>query len=418
MDENKKLPVPDDGEIIDGLRRHDSRITRDYFYGYCHVAYSIYNKRYQLSGKPGLDFYDVAHEYYIALSKHNFCQLEDRRANASLKTWMVNGFRYVLLDRMKAYKREFPMEDIVARANADSDVIDFVAVADDDFAADFHRSLSELCDAVEARNPRQGRIMRMLCIDGYKGKEVAQEMGITPAAVSQQFHKIMDTIVVPYFRGGDKRVVSVFSGHALSMPDMMESSSVAPSEYKEKTFNLKSIKAFIGKFTKLESRRVAEAEAEEEKKERSWRSHDVQPAPTRHKGRITPDKISSLAPGEVFVFGSNLAGFHGGGASLVAHSLFGAEIGNGDGPQGNSYAIPTMLGGVDAIRPYVDRFIRYAREHSDKTFLVIQIGCGVAGFYPDDIAPLFASAVDVENIHLPRSFWDCLDNQPLFDDLG
>lgn len=406
MDESKKGPALDDGEIIDGLRRHDSRITRDYFYGYCRVAYSIYNRRYRLSGKPGLDFYDVAHEYYIALSTHEFRQLEDRKPGTSLKTWMVNGFRFVLLDRLKAYKREFPMEDIVARANADSDVIDFVAVADDDFASEFHRSLSELCNVVEAGNPRQGHIMRMLCIDGYKGKEVAKEMGISAAAVSQQFHKIMDTIVVPYFRR-DSEVVSTYYDNVLSVHDVLESKSLAPRECKKRIFNLKSIRALIDKFTQMESRREAEAE---EERVNYWLSPDVQPTPPRHEGRITPDHISSLAPGEVFVFGSNLAGLHGGGASLTAHSHFGAELGNGDGPRGNSYAIPTMLGGVDAIRPYVDKFVSYARKHSDKTFLVIQIGCGVAGFYPDDIAPLFAKAVDVENIHLPLSFWNYLDN--------
>ena len=81
-------------------------------------------------------------------------------------------------------------------------------------------------------------------------------------------------------------------------------------------------------------------------------------------------------------------------------------MGNGDGIQGQSYAIPTMQGGVDTIRPYVDKFIAYAKQHPDKHFLVTRIGCGIAGFSPDEIAPLFADAAEVENISLPDDFWE------------
>ena len=124
------------------------------------------------------------------------------------------------------------------------------------------------------------------------------------------------------------------------------------------------------------------------------------------EGRVTPDFITSLKPNEVFVFGSNLAGMHGGGAARIAHLYFGAVMGNGDGIQGQSYAIPTMQGGVDTIRPYVDKFIAYAKQHPDQHFLVTRIGCGIAGFSPDEIAPLFAEAATVENISLPEDFWE------------
>lgn len=131
--------------------------------------------------------------------------------------------------------------------------------------------------------------------------------------------------------------------------------------------------------------------------------------PINYDVRTTPDMIKSLAPNEVFVFGSNLAGMHGGGAARMAHLYFGAVMGNGDGIQGQSYAIPTMQGGVDTIRPYVDKFIAYARQHPDRQFLVTRIGCGIAGFSPDEIAPLFSDARDVENISLPQDFWECLE---------
>ncbi len=124
-----------------------------------------------------------------------------------------------------------------------------------------------------------------------------------------------------------------------------------------------------------------------------------------YSSRITDDFIQGLKPEEVFVFGSNLAGFHGGGAARAAFNKFGAIWGQGVGIQGQSYAIPTMQGGVETIAPYVDEFIEYARNHPEKKFLVTEIGCGIAGFTPEEIAPLFARAVDVGNISLPRRFW-------------
>ncbi|MDY4731797.1 MAG: hypothetical protein SO294_05030 [Prevotella sp.] len=125
--------------------------------------------------------------------------------------------------------------------------------------------------------------------------------------------------------------------------------------------------------------------------------------------RITPTMIHALQPNEIFVFGSNLQGIHAGGAARTARMMFGAEMGNGVGLQGQSYAIPTMQGGVETIRPYVDQFISYATEHPDIHFLVTPIGCGIAGFSPEEIAPLFEKAHHVENIYLPESFWDILN---------
>ena len=121
--------------------------------------------------------------------------------------------------------------------------------------------------------------------------------------------------------------------------------------------------------------------------------------------RITPDNIRSLGNNEIFVFGSNLAGMHAGGAARVAVEKFGAIMGQGVGLQGQSYAIPTMQGGPDTILPYVEDFIRFADMHPELTFLVTSIGCGIAGFRPAEIAPLFAGAVNVPNIHLPQDFW-------------
>lgn len=118
----------------------------------------------------------------------------------------------------------------------------------------------------------------------------------------------------------------------------------------------------------------------------------------------TPEWITQLKENEVFVFGSNLGGFHGGGAARVALERFGAVWGQGVGLQGQSYAIPTMQGGVETIKPYVDQFIEFAKAHPELTFLVTPIGCGIAGFTIDEIAPLFLSALDIDNILLPAPF--------------
>ena len=79
--------------------------------------------------------------------------------------------------------------------------------------------------------------------------------------------------------------------------------------------------------------------------------------------RATPERITELRPNEIFVFGSNLEGMHGGGAALLAYRKFGAIWGQGVGLQGQSYGIPTMQGGVETIRPYVDEFIAFAKQH-------------------------------------------------------
>ena len=118
----------------------------------------------------------------------------------------------------------------------------------------------------------------------------------------------------------------------------------------------------------------------------------------------TPERISELKENEIFVFGSNLAGAHGGGAARLAYKRFGAVWGEGVGLHGQTYAIPTMQGGVETIKPYVDAFIRFAKAHSRLTFLVTRIGCGIAGFRDEEIAPLFTDAINVENIILPKEF--------------
>lgn len=98
-----------------------------------------------------------------------------------------------------------------------------------------------------------------------------------------------------------------------------------------------------------------------------------------------------------FVFGSNLSGHHGAGAARFAQKHFGAVYGCGVGPTGRAYAIPTKGKRIefiplDEVKPYVADFIQYAKDHPELMFQVTQIGCGLAGFRKEQIAPLFVDA--------------------------
>lgn len=130
---------------------------------------------------------------------------------------------------------------------------------------------------------------------------------------------------------------------------------------------------------------------------------------TNSSKRISPEFITELDENEVFVFGSNLDGMHAGGAAKIAHNSFGAVWGEGVGFHGRSYAIPTMHGGLNAIKPYVDDFIEFARINSEMIFLVTRVGCGIAGFRDEEMAPLFREAVELENVYLPEIWWEILN---------
>lgn len=123
---------------------------------------------------------------------------------------------------------------------------------------------------------------------------------------------------------------------------------------------------------------------------------------------IASGRIDQLEQDEIFVFGSNLAGHHMGGAARAANKKFGAVWGVGVGLTGKTYAIPTMQGGVETIRPYVDQFIELAKTRSVLNFLVTRIVCGIAGFKDEDIASLFKPALGIHNIYFPKEFYNIL----------
>lgn len=135
----------------------------------------------------------------------------------------------------------------------------------------------------------------------------------------------------------------------------------------------------------------------------------IKPNKITNTVRISSSHIYKLEPHEVFVFGSNLRGIHGAGAAYTAYKFFGAEYGIGEGVTGNCYAIPTkdidiFTLSIEDVEKHINTFIEHAKNTPDKDFLVVEIGCGLATYYPSQMAPLFKEALSVENIYLPKSF--------------
>jgi hypothetical protein len=133
------------------------------------------------------------------------------------------------------------------------------------------------------------------------------------------------------------------------------------------------------------------------------------------KNRISSRQITKLEKNEIFVFGSNEAGIHGAGAAKQARQ-WGAEIGRGFGLYGQTFAIPTKDYTIQTlplpmINFYVDSFIKSTENTPHLKYLVTEIGCGLAGYNVNNIAPLFAEAIDCENIFLPESFWIVLKKE-------
>ena len=130
--------------------------------------------------------------------------------------------------------------------------------------------------------------------------------------------------------------------------------------------------------------------------------------------RITPSWIETLREDEIFVFGCRNSGRHFDGASCFALEHFGAIMGQREGRQGQSYAIPTIGGTIDKkeLKDSVMRFTQYAIEHPELKFLVTPVGCGGGGWRPSMVAPMFRDASKLQNVYLPQVFWENLS--PVF----
>ena len=356
-----------DHDIIQGFRRGDAKIIRQYFYGYCRAGYNVFNQKYQLSEKENLDFYSLAHQYALYLIERDWEPLEDRSPVVSLKTWIVGGLRYVVLDALKWYRKEY------GSITFQEYLMSFETISD--LRLQFNKLVEDVCDNFSL-SQRDRTIIEMMLLKGYQGNEVAERLGMTPSAISQRYKKLKEEIIAPYF-------LKHFDME-LDMPEVIELHA----------FNLRK----ADRSHTFESRTAMPVQTSSSYEDMCDYNSTIC---SMENKRTTPEFITELQPNEIFVFGSNLKGMHGGGAAYVAYRKFGAIMGQGVGLQGQSYGIPTMQGGVETIQPYVDEFIEFAKQHPELTFLVTRIGCGIAGFTDGEIAPLFQKAHDMENVVLP-----------------
>lgn len=374
-----------DSEILQSLRRYDEKVTREFFYDNCHIAYCIDDKKYGLRYKSGMDFYTIAHEYYLRLCNNGWHQLEKQTSNIPLSHWLMNGFHYLVRERLKTYAKGIKEESLEERASKGKMVFD---APEDNTQAEVKGMIEDICHAYYQTDRKSQSILRMILIMGMKGKDVAKLMGITPAAVSQRYHTMMDEVVRPYFmKYYTQESAAIYSESAAF------SSASSPSPK-----------------TSMASRLFEKIKRRKEEDQREYRRSDIPLASGLSQGssmhnRITPPVVNILKENEIFVFGSDLRGIHCGGTAYQALRSFGAQLGKGVGPQGRCYAIPTIVGGLQNIQPYITDFIHYTMIHPKQTFLVTPIGCGIAGFTPQEIAPLFHRAIGIDNIHLPQEFW-------------
>lgn len=149
-------------------------------------------------------------------------------------------------------------------------------------------------------------------------------------------------------------------------------------------------------------------------REHFFEEHDANHSPASSAepyDRYTPTVLTQLRYNEMFVFGSNSKGIHHGGGARYAYKHFGAIMGQSSGPQGQSYAIPTVGVGYDHMVYEIEKFITFATQHPEIHFYVTAIGCGHGGYNVYRVAHHFAPAYHLTNVSLPKAFVDYLQNR-------
>lgn len=339
-----------ENEILTGFREGDSDVIRRYFYDYLEAGYRYFDRKYQLREKENLDFMSLAHQYALYLLERDWKPLEEHSPDVTFRSWLIGGFRYVVLDALKWYKKEYgniTFEDYICTFNVANGL-----------RLQFNKLVEDVCEHWNL-SPQERKIIDLILVKGYKGKEVAEMMGLTPSAVSQRYSRLREKLIVPYFR------MYFDMDLELAAEEELLHYQIADMAYDASSNQMP----------------MYEMEMPSSK-------------------RFAPER----RPDEIFVFGSNLKGLHFGADAQTALRSYGAVWGQGVGLQGKSYAIPVMQGGVGTIRPYVDDFISFAKAHPRQTFRVSRIGCDLAGFTDSDIAPLFIPAHGMSNIILPHGW--------------
>lgn len=355
----------DDRQIIEGLQRHDEQITRDYFYGFCRIAYHLLDKSYHIRGQEGLDFYTLAHEYYLYLELKQWEPLKRCRTGVKLKTWMVNGFRYLMLDHIKAFERHRheSLEERLMRGGL------IESVGFDEQQLNYGNVVDQLCRELNILAIDR-QILISLLQDGYKSKEIAGMLGISPSAVSQRYHKLLNDKIIPYYK--QREHLRPHAAWESTLP-MLGSAPALPDQ-----------DSAMPNLSEAVSATCFDADID-----------------------TTSNRIFYKGPQwahECYVYESNLFGLPLSSTAREAIAHHKALVGHVEGPCGESYAIPTMQGGIETIVPHVQRFTYYAKDHKDTLFTINEIGVD-SGFDAYDIAPLFKEASQLDNVEMSAAMY-------------
>lgn len=381
-----------DEEILQGFCKFDERITREHFYGICQQAYDYYDLKYQLRKKEGLDFYSLAHDYYVQLLKNGFRPLKERQQGIPLAIWMRKGFKFVVLDALKNYNKEREMQSETP----------LEIIGDRVMSSGSNTLLLRLSDAVDKfyHDDIMREIAYRVLYAGYSQKEVAESLGLTPSAVNQRYKRMMEEVVQPF--------VYEHYSHGISSMDPVcysvkpETKGWMPERRRVDIREERAAPEML--HSAMEGNKILHSLFHTG----MFDSNNGDVFDAKMAGRVTPPLVTDLKDGEVLVFGSNLCGLPTSGPALMAVEKFGARPGQSMGLMGQSYALPTMVGDLCRIWHFVDRFLDFASRHSSTRFLVTPLGCGVEGYTPSEIALLFRRAVDMKNISLPKEFWEVL----------
>lgn len=181
-------------EIVCGLKLKNQQITQKYFYGFCQKAYFTWNKKYQFMGKEGLDFYTLSNDYYLRMVMSNWKSLEVDRKSAKLSTWIVGGFWHTVLNSLREYNKQ---QELHSKFVSTDDCIEKISNLADNFCISKEFDWSHIREYVLVDKVNR-TIFDKYIIQGYKMKEIAAELQMTPSAVSQRYKDIVKSIARYY----------------------------------------------------------------------------------------------------------------------------------------------------------------------------------------------------------------------------
>lgn len=181
-------------EIVYGFKLKNQQITQKFFYGFCQKAYFTWNKKYQLIGKEGLDFYTLSNDYYLRMVMSDWKPLEEDRKNATLSTWIVGGFWYIVLSSLGEYNRQ---QELRLKFVSTDDCFEKISNLENYSFSSKEFDWSHVREYVLVDKVNR-IIFDKYIVQGYKMKEIAVALQMTPSAVSQRYKNMVKSIAHYY----------------------------------------------------------------------------------------------------------------------------------------------------------------------------------------------------------------------------